>query len=122
MLYSILIYGSEAAVAAWTEQEEAEVMGRHAELRKELLARQRLGPVMRLAPPASLAAGAAPVTDGPFAETKEQLLGIYVIDCDSQAEAQSAARRLAFDSAVFVVRPIVAFAPGVMPVQGMEPD
>ncbi|WP_439520645.1 YciI family protein [Hydrogenophaga sp.] len=122
MLYSILIYGSEAAVAAWTEQEEAEVMGRHAELRKELLARQRLGPVMRLAPPASRATETAPVTDGPFAETKEQLLGIYVIDCDSQAEAHSAARRLAFDSAVFVVRPIVAFAPGVLPVQGMEPD
>lgn len=113
MLYSILIYGSEAAVAAWSEREEAEVMGRHAELRRELLARQQLGPVMRLAPP---------VTDGPFAETKEQLLGIYVIDCASQADAEAAAQRLAFDTATFVVRPIVAFAPGVLPVQGMEPD
>lgn len=113
MLYSILIYGSEAAVAAWSEREEAEVMGRHAELRRELLARHQLGPVMRLAPP---------VTDGPFAETKEQLMGIYVIDCASETDAHTAAQRLAFDTASFVVRPIVAFAPGVLPVQGMEPD
>ncbi len=114
MLYSILIYGSEAAVAAWSEREEAEVMGRHAELRRELLARHQLGPVMRLAPPMA--------TDGPFAETKEQLMGIYVIDCASEADAHAAAQRLAFDTASFVVRPIVAFAPGVLPVQGMEPD
>ncbi len=113
MLYSILIYGSEAAVAAWSEREEAEVMGRHAELRRELLARHQLGPVMRLAPP---------VTDGPFAETKEQLMGIYVIDCASPADAHAAAQRLTFDTARFVVRPIVAFAPGVLPAQGMEPD
>lgn len=117
MLYSILIYGSEAAVAAWSEREEAEVMGRHTALRRELLARHQLGPVMRLAPPAEPA-----VTDGPFAETKEQLMGIYVIDCTTQADAEAAAQRLAFDTASFVVRPIVAFAPGVLPIHGMEPD
>jgi hypothetical protein len=27
------------------------------------------------------------VTDGPFAETKEQLGGIYLLDCDSMEEA-----------------------------------
>jgi hypothetical protein len=122
MLYSILIYGSEAAVAAWSEREVAEVMGRHADLRRELLARGQLGPVMRLAPPPGTAAGAPLATDGPFAETKEQLLGIYVIDGATEAEAHATARRLAFEGAVFVVRPIVAFAPGVLPVYGMAPD
>jgi len=121
MLYSILIYGSEAAVAAWSEREEAEVMGRHADLRRELLARRQLGPVMRLAR-AEANPGDQPTTDGPFAETKEQLLGIYVVDCATEVEAREAARRLSFKTAVFDIRPIVAFAPGVLPVQGMEPD
>ena len=53
MLYSILIQGSEDRVAAWTSDEEAEVMGRHARLRADLSAQGRLGPVMRLAPGAA---------------------------------------------------------------------
>ena len=43
MLYSILIYGVEATVAAWTPEEEDGVLGRHAELRRELAAERRLG-------------------------------------------------------------------------------
>ena len=35
------------------------------------------------------------VLDGPFAETKEQLLGFYVVDCDSLEEALDFARDLA---------------------------
>ncbi|MGH8286800.1 MAG: hypothetical protein ACRETT_13690 [Steroidobacteraceae bacterium] len=41
MLYSILIYGSEGEVAAWTPEEENEVLGRHAELRQELASDRR---------------------------------------------------------------------------------
>ena len=33
--------------------------------------------------------------DGPFAETKEQLLGFYVVDCDDLEEALAIARELA---------------------------
>jgi len=110
MLYAILIYGSEERVRAWTEQELAEVMGRHAALRAELAAQGRMGPVLRLEPPAPPL-----VTDAPFAETKEQLMGIYVLDCATSAEAEQAARQLDFDSAVFVVRPIGDFDPGQLP-------
>jgi hypothetical protein len=43
----------------------------------------------------TLRAGAEPlVIDGPFAETKEQLLGFYVIDCATLEEAIEAARLL----------------------------
>jgi hypothetical protein len=35
------------------------------------------------------------VIDGPFAETKEQLLGFYVIDCADLAEAITTAAELA---------------------------
>jgi len=35
------------------------------------------------------------VVDGPFAETKEQLLGFYIIDCKSLDEAIETSRELA---------------------------
>jgi hypothetical protein len=52
------------------------------------------------------------VLDGPFAETKEQLLGFYVIECASLEEAIDAARTLAGPRAAvglngaFEIRPI----------------
>jgi len=39
-------------------------------------------------------AGAATLTDGPFAETKEQLGGYFVVDCESLDEAIEAAGKL----------------------------
>src|SRR5690349_3223111 len=94
MLYSILIYGDEGHVAAWTAQEEKEVMGRHAELRRQLTAAGQLGPVMRLNPEGTKIVrrykDRRSITDGPYAETKEQLMGIYVVDCPSIEEAIAA--------------------------------
>ena len=118
MIYSILIYGSEASVDAWTPQDEAEVLGRHAELRQELTAEGRLGPVLRLeknkATTMRHATKKPLVHDGPFAETKEQLMGIYIVDCLTHEEAVEAARRLAFETSVFEIRPITWFDPGVV--------
>jgi hypothetical protein len=34
------------------------------------------------------------VIDGPFAETKEQLLGFYIVDCATLEAAIEAARRM----------------------------
>ncbi len=116
MLYSILIYGDEAVVDGWTRKEEDTVLSRHAQLRQRLTARRKLGPAVRLMPTTTattLRAGPHPlVLDGPFAETKEQLLGLYVIECASLDEAIEAARALAFDSAVLEIRPIAVFEPG----------
>jgi len=55
------------------------------------------------------------VTDGPFAETKEQLLGFYVVDCASLEEALSFARELghANPGGAYELRPIALFMPGV---------
>src|SRR5688500_12135886 len=119
MLYSILIYGSEDSVASWTPQEKQEVMGRHADLRQDLKAEQRLGPVFRLAPNEARTVRKYRdrrfITDGPFAETKEQLLGIYVVDCASFEDAVAAAERLSFDTGVFEIRPVVWLDPGQVP-------
>ncbi len=116
MLYSILISGPEDRVADWTPDETAAVLDRHAQLRAELQAEGRLGPVLRLAPAATsttrITGAPLVVSDGPFAETKEQLMGIYVVDCATRADAEAVARRLAFDGASFELRPIDWFDPG----------
>jgi hypothetical protein len=52
-------------------------------------------------------AGAHEVTDGPFIETKEWLVGFYVIDCDSEAQALARARLICTDDSHAVeVRPV----------------
>lgn len=54
------------------------------------------------------------ITDGPFAETKEAMLGFYVLDCADQAEAIAIAQDLkaANPSAIYEIRPIVKYVPG----------
>jgi hypothetical protein len=58
--------------------------------------------------------GAGTVLDGPFAETKEQLLGLYIVDVDTEEKAITAARELRTvnPSAVYEIRPIALFLPG----------
>ena len=52
--------------------------------------------------------------DGPFAETKEQLLGFYTLDCADDDAAIEAARELrrANPHAVYEIRPIITYLPG----------
>jgi hypothetical protein len=118
MLYSILIYGDEAHVAGWTPAQEKEVMDRHTALRVELRATGRLGPVMRLSPQGSRIVrkqkGRRYITDGPFAETKEQLMGIYVVDAASFDDAVAATEQLGFETGVFEIRPLVTLEVGVV--------
>ena len=54
------------------------------------------------------------VIDGPFAETKEQLLGFYVVDCASLEETLAIARELAAANpgGAYEIRPIGLFNPG----------
>jgi hypothetical protein len=54
------------------------------------------------------------VLDGPFAETKEQLLGLYVIDVETLDEALEIARDLgrANPGGAYEIRPVRLFLPG----------
>ena len=54
------------------------------------------------------------VIDGPFAETKEQLLGLYVVDCADEDAAIEVARdlRRVNPTAVYEIRPIRLYLPG----------
>ncbi|HWM91436.1 MAG TPA: YciI family protein [Thermoanaerobaculia bacterium] len=116
MLYAILCYDSEAVVGAWTREEDDAVMAKLAVPQEKLAAEGKLGPVLRLMPTTTATtfrAGSEPlVTDGPFAETKEQLLGFYVLDCASLEEAVDAARHLEHGSGSLEIRPIRWFSPG----------
>ncbi len=99
MLYAILCYDDEAKVDAWSEAEDAAVMQKLGVVQEKLERQKRLGPVARLVPTTAavtLRKQAEPIVlDGPFAETKEQLLGFYVVDCESMSEAVEVARELA---------------------------
>ena len=98
MLYSILLYGPEAALMHMSSEEDAAAIAQHTPLQEKLMAEGRLGPVMRLMPTTAaktLRAAREPlVIDGPFAETKEQLLGLYVVECTSMEEAIAVARQI----------------------------
>ena len=82
MLYAILCYHDEDTVGSWTAEQDAAVMAKLSAVQGKLSKLGRLGPVARLLPTTSattLRKEYPPlVIDGPFAETKEQLLGFYV--------------------------------------------
>lgn len=119
MLYAILCYDCEDTVGAWTKEEDDAVMAGLAVSQQKLAAEGKLGPVARLMPTSRAATlratvkGDRPlVTDGPFAETKEQLLGFFMVDCATQEEAVEAARLLGHGSGSLEIRPVSFFNPG----------
>jgi hypothetical protein len=120
MQYAILCYDSEKVVGSWTKEEDDAVMRRLAVVHENLAAQGKLGPVARLMPTntaATVRKGREPVVlDGPFAETKEQLLGFYIVDCASLDEATDAARELAraasHGTGAYEIRPVMLFKPG----------
>jgi hypothetical protein len=118
MLYSILCYHSEKAVSAWTAAEDAATMERLAVVQKRLVQQGKLGPVVRLMPTntaTTLRKEQSPplIVDGPFAETKEQLLGFYVVDCASRDEVHEIARELAAANpgGAYEIRPVAVINP-----------
>ena len=119
MLYAILCYDSEEVVGAWSQETDAAVMDRLGAVQDRLAKQGRLGPVARLMPTTAATTvrkGAEPlVLDGPFAETKEQLLGFYVVDCDSLEEAIEVASdlgRASGSAGAHEVRPLMLYRPG----------
>ena len=119
MHYAILCYHDEKVVTSWTREEDDAVMARLAPVQEKVARRGKLGPVVRLLPTTAATTlrkdGDPPlVIDGPFAETKEQLLGFYVVDCDSLDEVLEIARELAQANpgGAYEIRPVGIFRPG----------
>ena len=119
MQYAILCYHSENVVCAWSKEEDAAVMAKLAAVHGPLARAGKLGPVARLMPTTAattLRKDQDPplVIDGPFAETKEQLLGFYVVDCATLDEVIQFAHELARANpgGAYEIRPIAYFQPG----------
>ena len=119
MLYAILAYHVEDHVASWTSQEDAARMVDLNKVHDRLTQEGRLGPAARLGATQGACVlrgpGKGMVIDGPFTESKEQLLGFYVIDCADRDAAIAVARdlRQANPSAMYEIRPVRLFRPGV---------
>jgi len=126
MLYALLCYNDEDMVFSWSQEEDDAVMARLETVHGRWHEQGKLGPALRLMPTTAattLRKDSDPplVLDGPFAETKEQLLGFYIVDCDSLDEALGMARELAAANpgGAYEIRPLRLFRPGA-DVSGRE--
>ncbi|HEY4275779.1 MAG TPA: YciI family protein [Rhizomicrobium sp.] len=118
MLYAILCYHDENLVWSWSKEEDAALMGKIGAVRDRLTDQGKLGASLRLMPTTAattLRKTQEPplVIDGPFAETKEQLLGFYILDVENLEAALDAAREIAAvnPGGAFEIRPIAVFNP-----------
>jgi hypothetical protein len=121
MLYALLCYNSEETVFSWTKAQDDAVMAKLGVVHERLAAQGKMGPSLRLMPTTAattLRKSDPPmVIDGPFAETKEQLLGFYVLDLENLDEALAVARDLgeANPGGAYEIRPLLTFFPGMLP-------
>jgi hypothetical protein len=118
MYFAILAYHEEKLVQGWAPEEDAAVMAGLLKTHDRLYEQKRLGPSARLGDTEGACTlrgpGEGMVIDGPFAETKEQLLGLYVVDCADREAAVAIARELrrSNPTAVYEIRPVALYLPG----------
>ena len=115
MRYMLLIYADESHEASMTPQEQEAYMGRYFAFTKETRERglfdsgDPLHPVS-MATSVRIRHGQTLATDGPFAETKEQLGGFYILNCKDLDEASEMAAKIpAAEHGTIEVRPIMEF-------------
>ncbi|MHA4732556.1 YciI family protein [Ensifer adhaerens] len=119
MLYAVFCYNQEDVTNAWTKEQDEKVMHDLLAVQSKYAEAGRLGPVARLMPTTAVTTlrhshSETIVIDGPFAETKEQLLGFYVIDCASLDDALEFARDLSSANPAagsYEIRPLAIYKP-----------
>jgi hypothetical protein len=118
MLYAVLCYHEEDVVSSWNRQEEQAVMGRLSVIQDRVAKAGKMGPSLRLLPTTAATTlrntqDPPLVIDGPFAETKEQLLGFYVIEAADLEEALAVTREIAAANpgGTYEVRPVALYNP-----------
>lgn len=112
MTYALLIYRTVPLAEPIPELEERAALASHRALQADAAALGQLHAVARLdetshARTVRASGGAHEVTDGPYIESKEWLVGFYVVDCDDEAQALERAKQICLDAAhVVEVRPV----------------
>ena len=91
MRYMMLIYSKEVP-GGHTPEEDQQVRNAHWSVMQEATRKGVLLGAEPLAPTSTattvrMQSGATLITDGPFAETKEQLAGYYILECENLDEA-----------------------------------
>jgi hypothetical protein len=110
--YALLIYRTASPAEPIPELDERQALDAHRALQAEADARHQLHAVARLDDPkaartVTMRAAGHEVTDGPFIEAKEWLVGFYLVDCDDEAEALARAKQICADPHhVIEVRPV----------------
>ena len=99
MKYMLLIYHEEQAWNDYTEAERQEIYGEYGQLMQDLQANGQYLAGDELQPAATASCvrvrdGKPVVTDGPFAETREQLGGFFLIEAKDLDEARRIAARI----------------------------
>ncbi|MBV9540506.1 MAG: YciI family protein [Alphaproteobacteria bacterium] len=121
MLYAVLCYNTENTVFSWSKEHEQKVMDDLTAVQDKYVKARKLGPVARLMPTTAattLRKGEPPlVLDGPFAETREQLLGFYVINAADLQEVLGFAKELGAvnPGGAYEIRPLLMFDKGTLP-------
>ena len=115
MRYMLLIYSNERSMEALSPEEEGRIKAEHWAVMEETSRRGIFKGADPLQPTSTATtvraqSGKVLVTDGPFAETKEQLAGYYILDCKDLDEALEWAAKIptacAEGSGCVEVRPI----------------
>ena len=99
MKYALLIYDDQNAWATMPEDERNQLYKEYFEFSSDLVARGVMRGGEELQPTSSATTvtvddGKVLATDGPFAETKEQLGGFYIVECDDLDQAIEHAARI----------------------------
>jgi hypothetical protein len=115
MRYLLLIYGDESAWAAQSPEDAQAVTGEYMAFGEAITAEGIMRGGDALQPTATATTvrvrdGETLLSDGPFAETHEQLGGYYMVECDTLDEAIRAAGRIPGARTGSVeVRPVMEF-------------
>ena len=113
MRYLVLLYGDEQAERAMTAEERRAIVDRHMDLGRRLREAGALVASEAVADSSDAKVvrldGERPVvTDGPFAETKEQLGGFYLLECSDIDEALAWAEQVPRSPGLVAeIRPVV---------------
>jgi hypothetical protein len=116
VLFTILIYGAEGLAERLPAAEQEALLQMHRDLQAKLQAEGKYRGAVQLMPPSTAmnvqgdyldrAGNGVRVLDGPYAESKEQILGFYLVECETIEEALEAAKALPQGVAHMEVRPV----------------
>ena len=115
MIYLLMIYANEADWTTKSEAEMAPMMRQHEQLEQDLRKSGKYRGCGGLAPSSAattvrLGAGKPVITDGPYAESKEQFGGYYLVEAKDLDEALSFAARIpGMGHRAVEVRPVLDF-------------